>query len=467
MADLNDIQTNLDIALFDRDPVARDRAQLILSERVDKLWLHRAVCALDAPRDLTRRRALRLLSSLPPARTHKLFKARIIDQTISTRIRVGLARILTATSDGIVTELATTIKAPDVRLRRASATASTPTDALLDALFDEDPEVLSRAAEVLLKREHPIPIGTVQTLVDHVSEVTDMFVRLVAFSNPPPELLERFGVRGLDALKTYMTSPEWLREAFRDQPDRLAWKLGQSGVVDPLWATEGTPSQRAACARYLDSDHNILEHLASDPEPAVAWHAQRNLNGRYRTDQLRLRLDNNPIQDSPSASAPYGLRPTDVIDPTVRVEAALALCQARFNMNLGVAMRSAEAAGLGQIVFVGRRDYMRSPARGADFAIPVTALPDVAGLVDFARSHGYQIVAIQQSAGSVPYHQANYPPKPLFVVGSEDAGMQTALRLAADLMVEIPQYGLIDSLNVATAATVVLFHWRVHAPSPL
>ena len=324
----------------------------------------RAVCALDAPRNLTRRRALRLLSSLPPARTHKLFKARIIDQTISTRIRVGLARILTATSDGIVTELATTIKATDVRLRRASATASTPTDALLDALFDEDPEVLSRAAEALLKREHPIPIGTVQTLVDHVSEVTDMFVRLVAFSNPPPEVLERFGVRGLDALKTYMTSPEWLREAFRDEPDRLAWKLGQSGVVDPLWATEGTPSQRAACARYLDSDNNILEHLASDPEPAVAWHAQRNLNGRYRTDQLRLRLDNNPIQDSPSASAPYGLRPTDVIDPTVRVEAALALCQARFNMNLGVAMRSAEAAGLGQIVFVGRRDYMRSPARG-------------------------------------------------------------------------------------------------------
>ena len=91
----------------------------------------------------------------------------------------------------------------------------------------------------------------------------------------------------------------------------------------------------------------------------------------------------------------------------------------------------------------------------------------MAELVDFARSNGYQIVAIQQSAGSVPYHQANYPPKPLFVVGSEDAGMQAALRLAADLMVEIPQYGLIDSLNVATAATVVLFHWRVHAPTPL
>jgi tRNA G18 (ribose-2'-O)-methylase SpoU len=29
-------------------------------------------------------------------------------------------------------------------------------------------------------------------------------------------------------------------------------------------------------------------------------------------------------------------------------------------------------------------------------------------------------------------------------------------------VVEIPLYGLIDSLNVATAATCVLMHWRVH-----
>ena len=83
-------------------------------------------------------------------------------------------------------------------------------------------------------------------------------------------------------------------------------------------------------------------------------------------------------------------------------------------------------------------------------------------LVSFARENSYQIVAIQQTASSVSYHQATYPPKPLFVVGSEDAGMPKSLRNAADLVVEIPQFGLIDSLNVATAATVVLFHWRVH-----
>ena len=88
-------------------------------------------------------------STLPPARTHKRFKARILDQTVATRIRVSLARILTATSDDIVHELATTIKAEDVRLRRASATANTPAEALLNALYDEDEDVVSRASEAL------------------------------------------------------------------------------------------------------------------------------------------------------------------------------------------------------------------------------------------------------------------------------------------------------------------------------
>ena len=35
--------------------------------------------------------------------------------------------------------------------------------------------------------------------------------------------------------------------------------------------------------------------------------------------------------------------------------------------------------------------------------------------------------------------------------------MPDSLREAADLVVEIPQFGIIDSLNVATAATVVIF----------
>ena len=68
-----------------------------------------------------------------------------------------------------------------------------------------------------------------------------------------------------------------------------------------------------------------------------------------------------------------------------------------------------------------------------------------------ARNEGYQLVVVQQSTDSEPYHQASYPPRPLFILGSEDDGVPDLLRWAADLIVEIPLYGLIDSLNVSTA----------------
>ena len=85
-----------------------------------------------------------------------------------------------------------------------------------------------------------------------------------------------------------------------------------------------------------------------------------------------------------------------------------------------------------------------------------------AALIRRAHALDYQLVVIQQTPLSAPYHQAEYPPRPLFVVGAEDDGVPQPLRRAADLLVEIPQYGLIDSLNVAAAATVVMFHWRTH-----
>ncbi|MEZ4463074.1 MAG: TrmH family RNA methyltransferase [bacterium] len=131
-----------------------------------------------------------------------------------------------------------------------------------------------------------------------------------------------------------------------------------------------------------------------------------------------------------------------------------------------MAVRSAEAAGLREVYLIGNAELFRSPARGTDRLIPVHAVADAAALVRRAREEGYQLVAVQQTPDSVPYHTAVYPPRPLFVMGAEDRGVPPALRAAADLVVEIPLFGGIDSLNVAAAATTVLFHWRCHLGRP-
>jgi tRNA G18 (ribose-2'-O)-methylase SpoU len=190
--------------------------------------------------------------------------------------------------------------------------------------------------------------------------------------------------------------------------------------------------------------------------------AQVAQRGGFNPDLLKKRLGPHDRLDLPSAHPPYGLRPHDTLPQVQRVSAALALCHTRFNVNVGVAMRSAEAAGLEALYLMGESSLSMSPTRGAELAIPLHHAPDPLALLMMARKAGYQIVAVQQTPDSQPYHQATYPPCPLFVLGSEDSGLPDLLREAADLVVEIPLHGLIDSLNVATAATCVIMHWRNH-----
>ncbi|MCB9529026.1 MAG: hypothetical protein H6701_11715 [Myxococcales bacterium] len=199
---------------------------------------------------------------------------------------------------------------------------------------------------------------------------------------------------------------------------------------------------------------------AADRDPGVAWLARRAAAGAYTPQALARRLGAHARSDAPSARPPYGLRPGDTIPRAHRAPAALAMCHPRFDINLGVAVRSAEAAGLREIYLVGRAELFRSPARGTDRILPLRHAPDAAALLRMARAADYQIVALQQTPDGVPFHRADYPPRPLFIVGAEDTGVPAPLRAAADLIVEIPLWGAIDSLNVAAAATTVLFHWR-------
>ena len=51
---------------------------------------------------------------------------------------------------------------------------------------------------------------------------------------------------------------------------------------------------------------------------------------------------------------------------------------------------------------------------------------------------------------------------PLIVVGNEGDGLPPSLIAAADLQLQIPIYGEIDSLNVATASAVAMYAFRAY-----
>ncbi|HEY8477504.1 MAG TPA: TrmH family RNA methyltransferase [Chloroflexota bacterium] len=80
------------------------------------------------------------------------------------------------------------------------------------------------------------------------------------------------------------------------------------------------------------------------------------------------------------------------------------------------------------------------------------------------RRRRVQIVAVEQTASSIPYTEAPYRFPVCLVLGHERDGIEEGVLDEADLVVEIPMHGLGNSLNVATAAAVVAYHLLERMP---
>jgi tRNA G18 (ribose-2'-O)-methylase SpoU len=110
----------------------------------------------------------------------------------------------------------------------------------------------------------------------------------------------------------------------------------------------------------------------------------------------------------------------------------------------------------------------RGIAKTAVMAIPFVPWeyqPSATDVVQQLRQSGYQIVAVEQAHHSVPYTEpAIYRPPLCLILGHERAGVGPAALDAADLCVELPVYGMANSLNVAMACAVVGYEiLRQHA----
>jgi tRNA G18 (ribose-2'-O)-methylase SpoU len=83
---------------------------------------------------------------------------------------------------------------------------------------------------------------------------------------------------------------------------------------------------------------------------------------------------------------------------------------------------------------------------------------DAVALVRRLKQDGKQIVAVEQAHGSVSYASEGVYRQPLcLVLGHERAGVTPPVLALADLCVEIPVYGMANSLNVAMSLSIVGF----------
>jgi RNA methyltransferase, TrmH family len=126
--------------------------------------------------------------------------------------------------------------------------------------------------------------------------------------------------------------------------------------------------------------------------------------------------------------------------------------------NLGTTLRSAEAAGVGEVILSPGTVDLYNPkavrgAMGAHFRLPVTSLNWPA----IAERLAGRAVWLADAGGEVAYDAVDWTQPVALIVGGEAAGAGEKASALATGRVCIPMAGGAESLNAAMAATVILF----------
>jgi tRNA G18 (ribose-2'-O)-methylase SpoU len=129
------------------------------------------------------------------------------------------------------------------------------------------------------------------------------------------------------------------------------------------------------------------------------------------------------------------------------------------DLNIGSIVRTANAFAAESVHIVGRRRWNRRGAMVTDRYQHIVQHPDVAGLVGWAKEHGLPIVAVDNVPGSVDVLDADLPERCVLLFGQEGPGLSAEALAAADLVVEIAQYGSTRSINAGAAAAIVMHEW--------
>ncbi len=132
--------------------------------------------------------------------------------------------------------------------------------------------------------------------------------------------------------------------------------------------------------------------------------------------------------------------------------------------NVGSVFRTADAFLLQSIYLCGYcakppHKEIRKTALGAEETVEWKHFKTAAEAIEELKNKKYKVFAVEQAEGSYKLHAANFKQneKVAVVFGNEVTGVEQSTINLCDGCIEIPQLGMKHSLNIATAAGIVLW----------
>ncbi|MEY4783354.1 MAG: hypothetical protein RIR41_1289 [Pseudomonadota bacterium] len=222
------------------------------------------------------------------------------------------------------------------------------------------------------------------------------------------------------------------------------------------------------------------EALANGWLPAYAFASQAALD-RPQTRDLLLRMKSSGARvltgtekilatlsrkDNPqTVISAFRQRLATLADfPVTGPRRFVALYEVRDPGNLGTVIRTADAAGCDGVILIGTTcdpfsiETVRA-TMGSLFAMRIAAT----SFEDFnawrATADARMIAASMR--GDHAHDKATYGERSIILMGNEQSGLPPDVEAACDELVRIPMMGKADSLNLASAASVMIYEaWR-------
>jgi tRNA (guanosine-2'-O-)-methyltransferase len=128
--------------------------------------------------------------------------------------------------------------------------------------------------------------------------------------------------------------------------------------------------------------------------------------------------------------------------------------------NLSAILRTCDAAGVFEANFISEKDKVKtfnSTAQGSQKWVKLNNHETTISAVSELKKKGFKLYGTTLNERSTDYRNFNYSENTCFVLGAEKWGLSDQLISKVDESIFIPMSGMVQSLNVSVAASILLF----------
>lgn len=145
-----------------------------------------------------------------------------------------------------------------------------------------------------------------------------------------------------------------------------------------------------------------------------------------------------------------------------RLPVSVVLDNLRSAFNVGAVFRLCDAVRAAELITCGYTCHpphhkLEQTSLGTDRSVPWRRSADTPSALSALKAAGKSIVGIETVTGAERYDRFDWPSPVAIVLGNEALGLAPEVLRHCDAVVEIPVAGYKNSLNVATAAAIILY----------